>query len=170
MEKKNREKKIGIFVIAAYCRAADDCAGIPTAFSGARTGPLCQEQNPHALVKKMKKKWRKKRLFCFLIFFWTVFFFLEKMEKKNWRKKLEKKFGIFPWLNRVGGSEPPGPNLRAARSESPDPSPQQFHYSHCYQNYNADMRRCMRSCLKLVPSFFSHWPVVPQLFFVKNVF
>ena len=28
-----------IFVIAAYCRAADNCAGIPTAFPGARTGP-----------------------------------------------------------------------------------------------------------------------------------
>ena len=36
-----------IFVIVAYCRAADNCAGIPTAFSGARIGPLCQEQNPH---------------------------------------------------------------------------------------------------------------------------
>ena len=28
----------------------------------------------------------------------------------------KKKLKFFPWLNRVGGSEPPGPNLRAARS------------------------------------------------------
>ena len=36
----------------------------------------------------------------------------------------EKKKEIFPWLNRAGGEpQPPGPNLRAARSESPDPPP-----------------------------------------------
>ena len=39
---------LDLFVIAAYCHAADDCAGIPTAFSGARTGPTPPyESNPH---------------------------------------------------------------------------------------------------------------------------
>ena len=74
------------------------------------------------ITSSLNQKKKRKTIIIFE-FFWTVFFFGKKGKKKKkwifiWRKCFLENF---PWLNRVGGSEPPGPNLRAARSESPDP-------------------------------------------------
>ena len=87
-----------------------------------------KQKKPHACVKKnnlkKKRKKREKHIFYLFIIFLDVFF------GKKWKKKKDF-FGNFPWLNRVGGgSEPPSPNLRAARPESPDPPPLgQRHFS-----------------------------------------
>ena len=84
-------------------------------------------------VAFLGRGWR----FLAVWFFYFIYFLFIFWKKKDFF------FGNFSWLNKVGGSEPPGRILGAARSDSLDPPPPSSFTSQPHCN---TLRDALASC------------------------